>query len=70
MCLPSPKMPAPPPMPEPAPIAPPPITQNTQGSARPAGYSEAEGRNMNTASSYDRKRTGASNLRIPIIGGL
>jgi hypothetical protein len=25
---------------------------------------------MNTASSYDRKRTGASNLRIPIIGGL
>tara|TARA_B100000212_G_scaffold311391_1_gene263044 strand:- start:394 stop:603 length:210 start_codon:yes stop_codon:yes gene_type:complete len=69
MCV-SVKAPSMPPAPEPAPVAPPPITQNTQGSARPAGYSEAEGRNMNTASSYDRKRTGASNLRIPIIGGL
>ena len=69
MCV-SVKAPSMPPAPEPAPVAPPPITQNTPGSARPAGYSEAEGRNMNTASSYDRKRTGASNLRIPIIGGL
>ena len=69
MCV-SVKAPSMPPAPAPAPVAPPPITQNTQGSARPAGYSEAEGRNMNTASSYDRKRTGASNLRIPIIGGL
>ena len=69
MCV-SVKAPSMPSAPEPAPVAPPPITQNTQGSARPAGYSEAEGRNMNTASSYDRKRTGASNLRIPIIGGL
>ena len=69
MCV-SVKAPSMPPATEPAPVAPPPITQNTQGSARPAGYSEAEGRNMNTASSYDRKRTGASNLRIPIIGGL
>ncbi len=70
MCV-SVKAPSMPPAPEPAPVAPPPVTQNTQGSPRPAGYSaEAEGRNMNTASSYDRKRTGASNLRIPIIGGL
>ena len=69
MCV-SVKAPSMPPAPDPAPVAPPPITQNTQGSARPAGYSEAEGRNMNTASSYDRKRTGASNLRIPILGGL
>ena len=69
MCV-SVKAPSMPPAPDPAPVAPPPITQHTQGSARPAGYSEAEGRNMNTASSYDRKRTGASNLRIPIIGGL
>ena len=69
MCV-SVKAPSMPPAPEPAPVAPPPITQNTQGSVRPAGYSEAEGRSMNTASSYDRKRTGASNLRIPIIGGL
>jgi hypothetical protein len=46
------------------------VTQKTQGSARPAGFAEAEGRSMNKASSYDRKRTGSSNLRIPIIGGL
>ena len=64
------KAPSMPPMPEPAPMAPPPVTQNTQGSPRPAGFSEAEGRDRNVASSYDRKRTGASNLRIPIIGGL
>ena len=70
MCV-SVKAPSPPPMPEPAPTAPPPVTQNTQGSARPAGFSaEAEGRNRNVASSYDRKRTGSSSLRIPIIGGL
>ena len=69
MCV-SVKAPSMPPAPDPAPVAPPPITQNTQGSARPAGYSEAEGRNPNQASAYDRKRTGASNLRIPIIGGL
>ena len=63
------KAPSPPPMPEPAPVAPPPVTQNTQGSARPAGYSESDGRNTNIASSTDRKRRGSSNLRIPIIGG-
>ena len=69
MCV-SVKAPSMPPMPEPAPMAPPPVSQNTQGSPRPAGFSEAEGRDRNVASSYDRKRTGASNLRIPIIGGL
>ena len=69
MCV-SVKAPSMPPMPESAPMAPPPVTQNTQGSPRPAGFSEAEGRDRNVASSYDRKRTGASNLRIPIIGGL
>ena len=69
MCV-SVKAPSPPPMPEPAPTAPPPVTQKTQGSARPAGFAEAEGRSLNKASSYDRKRTGSSNLRIPIIGGL
>ena len=69
MCV-SVKAPSPPPMPEPAPVAPPPVTQNTQGSARPAGYSESQGMSKNKASSYDRKRTGASKLRIPVIGGL
>ena len=64
-----PRRPDPPPAPDPIPIVPPPVTQNTQGSARPAGYSEADGRNTNIASSTDRKRRGSSNLRIPIIGG-
>ena len=68
MCV-SVKAPSMPPAPEPAPVAPPPITQNTQGSARPAGYSESGGRSR-TASGFDRRRTGSSNLRIPIIGGL
>ena len=69
MCV-SVKAPSPPPMPDPAPTAPPPVSQKTQGSARPAGYAEATGRSLNKASSYDRKRTGSSNLRIPIVGGL
>jgi len=69
MCV-SVKAPSPPPIPDVAPTSPPPVTQKTQGSARPAGFAEAEGRSMNKASSYDRKRTGSSNLRIPIIGGL
>ena len=68
MCV-SVKPPAPPPMPEPAPATPPPVTQTVQGSARPAGYSESGGRST-TASGFDRRRTGSSNLRIPIIGGL
>lgn len=60
---------APPPAPEPTPPAPPPITQVTQGSARPAGFSDENNRDMSTASSYDKKRVGSSVLRIPIIGG-
>ena len=68
MCV-SVKAPAPPAMPEPATMTPPPVTQTTQASARPAGYSESGGRSRNAAS-FDRKRTGSSNLRIPIIGGL
>mgnify|MGYP000072445987 CR=1 FL=1 len=67
MCV-SVKAPAPPPMPDPAPIAPP-ASKKTQASAMPAGYSEGS-RNKKSASSYDRKRTGASKLRIPIIGGV
>ncbi len=62
-----PKMPAPPPIVMPAPVAP---TEVGQASARPAGYSEADGRSLNVASSYDRKRIGSSKLRIPIIGGV
>ena len=60
---------APPPAPAPEPVTPPPITQVQQGAPRPAGYSEADGRDRNVASSADRKRVGSSILRIPIIGG-
>ena len=59
--------PAPPPIIMPAPVAP---SSQTQASARPAGYSDADGRSLNVASSYDRKRIGSSKLRIPIIGGI
>ena len=64
-----PSIPTPPPAPAPAPVAPP-VTSQTQASARPAGWSDAEGRNLNVASSYDRKRIGSSKLRIPIVGGI
>jgi hypothetical protein len=70
MCV-SMRAPTPPPMPEPAPIqAPPPVVKNTQASPKPAGYSAEDGRDRSSASSYDKKRVGASSLRIPIIGGL
>ena len=61
--------PAPPPIIMPAPVAPP-VTSQTQATARPAGWSEADGRSLKVASSYDRKRIGSSKLRIPIIGGV
>ena len=64
-----PSIPAPPPIIMPAPVAPP-ITDARQATARPAGYSDADGRSLNVASSYDRKRIGSSKLRIPIIGGI
>ncbi len=64
-----PSIPTPPPAPPRAPVAPP-VTSQTQASARPAGWSDAEGRNLNVASSYDRKRIGSSKLRIPIVGGI
>ena len=47
-----------------------PVTDVLQGTARPAGFSEAQGRSLNVASSYDRKRIGSSKLRIPVIGGV
>lgn len=59
----------PPPAPEPTP-PPPPMNQVQQAAPRPAGYSENDGRNRNDATQMDRKRVGASVLRIPIVGGL
>ena len=64
-----PSIPTPPPIVMPAPVAPP-VTSQTQATARPAGFSDADGRSLNVASSYDRKRIGSSKLRIPIIGGV
>ena len=60
----------PPPAPAPEPVAPPPITQNTHGAPKPAGYSESDGRNRSDATQASRRRVGASVLRIPIVGGL
>ena len=62
-----PSIPTPPPIVMPAPVAP---TEVGQANVRPAGYSDADGRSLNVASSYDRKRIGSSKLRIPIIGGV
>ena len=56
-----PSIPTPLPIVMPAPVAP---TEVGQASARPAGFSEAEGRNLNVASSYDRKRIGSSKLML------
>ena len=44
----------------------PPASDKTQGGVMPAGYT---GRNKKF-SPHDRKRVGASHLRIPIIGGV
>ena len=63
-----PSIPTPPPIVMPAPVAP--VTSKSQATARPAGWSDADGRSLNVASSYDRKRIGSSKLRIPIIGGI
>ena len=67
MCV-SIKAPSPPVMPQPEPIpAPPPMTvsgavtrQNAPGSA------DALGRNVNVASTYQRRRVGRGSLRIPL----
>ena len=64
-----PRITSPPPAPPPAPVLAPPLTEVKQATARPAGYSEG-GRNLNLASSYERKRIGSSQLRIPIVGGV
>ena len=64
-----PSIPTPPPAPAPVVMAPP-VTEVGQASVRPAGYSDADGRNLNVASSYSRKRIGSSKLRIPIVGGI
>ena len=47
----------PPPAPAPEPVAPPPITQNTQGAPKPAGYSESDGRNRSDATQASRRRS-------------
>ena len=71
MCGGKPPSPPPPPPPEPVVTAPPPPPpQTAQGAPRPAGYSDERGRDRNTATQAQRKRTGASVLRIPIVGGL
>ena len=64
MCL-SIKAPAPPPMPEPIPATPPQVSGATTKQVAPAS-ADASGRNVNVASSAQRRRVGRSTLRIPL----
>jgi len=73
MCPPKPPAPPPPP---PAPPPPPQIIERTvlknvntgavQAKPATAGSSEAKGRNVNAASTAERKRLGRGSLRIPL----
>ena len=64
MCV-SIKAPAPPPMPEPIPATPPSVSGATTKQNAPM-VADASGRNVNVASSYNRRRTGRGTLRIPL----
>ena len=64
MCV-SIKAPAPPPMPEPIPATPPQVSGAITKQVAPAG-ADASGRNVNVASSAQRRRVGRSTLRIPL----
>ena len=65
MCV-SIKAPAPPPMPEPIPA---PLPNKASGATTKQNapmVSDASGRNVNVASSYNRRRVGRGTLRIPL----
>ena len=64
MCV-SLKAPALPPMPDPIPATPPQVSGATTKQMSPAG-ADAQGRNVNVASSAQRRRVGRSSLRIPL----
>ena len=64
MCL-SVKAPSPPPAPEPIPVTPPQVSGATTKQMAPAS-ADASGRNVNVASSAQRRRVGRSSLRIPL----
>ena len=64
MCL-SVKAPAPPPMPEPIPATPPQVSGATTKQMSPAS-ADAKGKNINVASSAQRRRVGRGTLRIPL----
>ena len=64
MCV-SIKAPAPPPMPEPIPATPPQVSGATTKQNAPM-VADASGRNVNVASSYNRRRVGRGTLRMPL----
>ena len=66
MCV-SIKAPSPPPMPEPQPIprTPPSVSGATTKQNAPT-MADASGRDINIASSYNRRRVGRGTLRIPL----
>jgi|TARA_Y100000034_G_C6812005_1_gene364962 hypothetical protein len=65
MCV-SIKAPAPPPMPEPIPIPPPNTVSGAITRQNAPASADASGRNVNVASTYQRRRVGRGSLRIPL----
>tara|TARA_B100002003_G_C13847017_1_gene415410 strand:- start:7 stop:249 length:243 start_codon:yes stop_codon:yes gene_type:complete len=65
MCV-SIKAPAPPPAPEPIPIPPRNTVSGAVTKQNAPMYADAEGRNVNVASTVSRRRTGRGTLRIPL----
>jgi len=67
MCLPSPKMPSPPPAPEPLPPTPPAVTQGVAGKKQMSPQTAGEsGVDTTSASNKSRIRLGRGSLRIPL----
>ena len=65
MCV-SIKAPAPPPMPEPIPAPPPNTVSGATTKQNAPMVADASGKNVNYASSYNRRRVGRGTLRIPL----
>ena len=65
MCV-SIKAPSMPPAPEPIPAPPPNSVSGAMTKQKVPAYADASGRNVNVASSAQRRRVGRSTLRIPL----
>ena len=65
MCV-SIKAPSPPPAPEPIPAPLPNTVSGAITRQKAPGHADAAGRNVNVASTYQRRRVGRGSLRIPL----